>query len=143
MDYFIPDTNWSTGANFNVLKTESKVDGSWQKYDVKVASPSKATAYVGWSPDPWSLKVQSTTSFNLSDDAGYNINGYTTVDLIGSYELPVGKLSFSVENLLDRDYTTVWGQRAPLFYSPTYGSPSQYQYKGRGRTFGLNYSVLF
>lgn len=143
VDYFIPDTNWSTGANFNVLKTESKVDGSWQKYDVKVASPSKATAYVGWSPDPWSLKVQSTTSFNLSDDAGYNINGYTTVDLIGSYELPVGKLSFSVENLLDRDYTTVWGQRAPLFYSPTYGSPSQYQYKGRGRTFGLNYSVLF
>ncbi|ARF48504.1 ferric aerobactin receptor IutA [Pantoea stewartii] len=143
VDYFIPDTDWSTGANFNVLKTESKVDGSWRKYDVKVASPSKATAYVGWSPDPWSLKVQSTTSFNLSDDAGYNINGYTTVDFIGSYELPVGKLSFSVENLLDRDYTTVWGQRAPLYYSPTYGSPSLYQYKGRGRTFGLNYSVLF
>ncbi len=143
VDYFIPDTDWSTGANFNVLKTESKVDGSWRKYDVKVASSSKATAYVGWSPDPWSLKVQSTTSFNLSDDAGYNINGYTTVDFIGSYELPVGKLSFSVENLLDRDYTTVWGQRAPLYYSPTYGSPSLYQYKGRGRTFGLNYSVLF
>ncbi len=143
IDYFIPDTDWSTGANFNVLKTESKVNGSWEKYDVKVASPSKATAYIGWAPDPWSLRVQSTTSFNVSDDQGEKIEGYTTVDLLGSYELPVGKLSFSVENLFDRDYTTVWGQRAPLYYSPGYGPASLYDYKGRGRTFGLSYSLLF
>ncbi|HCC5757846.1 TPA: ferric aerobactin receptor IutA [Citrobacter koseri] len=143
VDYLIPDTDWSTGANFNVLKTESKVNGSWQKYDVKVASPSKATAYIGWAPDPWSLRVQSTTSFDVSDAEGYSIDGYTTVDLLGSYQLPVGKLSFSVENLFDRDYTTVWGQRAPLYYSPGYGPASLYDYKGRGRTFGLNYSVLF
>ncbi|MNW70113.1 Ferric aerobactin receptor precursor [compost metagenome] len=55
----------------------------------------------------------------------------------------MGKLSFSVENLLDKEYTTVWDQRAPILYSPTYGSPELYSYKGRGRTFGLNYSVLF
>ncbi|WP_400251048.1 hypothetical protein, partial [Escherichia coli] len=42
-----------------------------------------------------------------------------------------------------RDYTTVWGQRAPLYYSPGYGPASLYGYKGRGRTFGLSYSVLF
>ncbi|EOX8516485.1 ferric aerobactin receptor IutA [Salmonella enterica] len=143
VDYLIPDTDWSTGANFNVLKTESQVNGSWQKYDVKVASPSKATAYIGWAPDPWSLRVQSTTSFDVSDAKGYNIDGYTTVDLLGSYQLPVGKLSFSVENLFDRDYITVWGQRAPMYYSPGYGPASLYDYKGRGRTFGLNYSVLF
>ncbi|MGP2460991.1 TonB-dependent siderophore receptor [Pantoea ananatis] len=143
VDYFIPDTNWSTGVNFNLVKSETKKDGGWKKWDVIYASPSKATAYVGWSPDPWSLRLQSTQSFDLTDNGGNKIDGYTTVDFIGSYQLPVGKLSFSVENLLDRDYTTVWGQRAPLFYSPTYGSPSLYQYKGRGRTFGLNYSVLF
>ncbi|SQI26389.1 Aerobactin siderophore ferric receptor protein IutA [Salmonella enterica subsp. arizonae] len=45
----------------------------------------------------------------MSDAKGYSIDGYTTVDLLGSYQLPVGKLSFSVENLFDRDYTTVWG----------------------------------
>lgn len=28
VDCFIPDTNWSTGGNFNVLKTESKVNGN-------------------------------------------------------------------------------------------------------------------
>ncbi|MEL4014554.1 ferric aerobactin receptor IutA [Dryocola clanedunensis] len=143
VDYFIPDTDWSTGGNFNVLKTESKVNGKWEKYDVKVASPSKATAYVGWAPDPWSLRVQSTTSFKISDDAGNEIDGYTTIDFLGNYELPVGKLSFSIENLLDRDYTTVWGQRAPMYYSPGYGPASLYDYKGRGRTYGVNYSVLF
>lgn len=95
--------------NFNVLKTESKVNGTGQKYDVKTASPSKATAYIGWAPDPWSLRVQSTTSFDVSDAQGYKVDGYTTVDLLGSYQLPVGTLSFSIENLFDRDYTTVWG----------------------------------
>lgn len=28
VDYLIPDTDWSTGVNFNVLKTESKVNGT-------------------------------------------------------------------------------------------------------------------
>ena len=49
----------------------------------------------------------------------------------------------SIENLLDEQYTTVWGQRAPLYYSPASGPASLYDYKGRGRTFGVNYSVLF
>ncbi|WP_225395277.1 hypothetical protein, partial [Escherichia coli] len=73
-----------TGVNFNVLKTESKVNGQWQKYDVKESSPSKATAYISWAPEPWSLRVQSTTSFDVSDAEGNDINGYTTVDFISS-----------------------------------------------------------
>jgi len=143
VDYFIPDTDWSAGVNFNVLKSETKVDSKWQKWDVIYASPSKATAYIDWAPDPWNLRVQSTQSFDLTDASGNKIDGYNTIDFIGSYQLPVGKLSFSIENLLDKDYTTVWGQRAPLLYSPTYGASSLYEYKGRGRTFGMNYSVQF
>lgn len=143
VDYFIADTDWSTGANLNVLKTELKAKGQWQKADVKTASPSKATTYISWSPDVWVLRLQSTTSLSLSDATGQNISGYSTFDLLGSYQLPVGKLSFSVENLLDREYSTVWGQRAPLHYSPRFGPASLYDYKGRGRTFGVNYSVLF
>ena len=54
----------------------------------------------------------------------------------------MGKVSFSVENLLDKDYTTTGPARTGC-YSPTYGAPGLYTYKGRGRTFGLNYSVLF
>lgn len=143
VDYFIADTDWSTGGNFNVIKSEVKQNGKWQKWDVTLASPSKATAWVGWAPEPWTLRVQSQQTFDLTDASGNKLDGYNTMDFIGSYQLPLGKLTFSVENLLNEEYTTLWGQRAPLLYSPTYGSPSLYEYKGRGRTFGLNYALTF
>jgi len=143
VDYFFTDSEWSTGTNFNVIKSETRVDGKWEKLTVDSASPSKMSAWVTWAPGDWTLRVQSTQAFDLSDEAGKRIEGYNTVDLLGSYLLPVGKLSFSVENVLDEDYTTAWGQRAPGLYSPTYGAENLYTYKGRGRTFGLNYSVLF
>lgn len=143
LDYFFTDSDWSTGATFNVIKSETKQDGKWEKLTIDAASPSKATAYVAWAPGDWTLRVQSQQTFDLSDSAGKKIDGYNTIDLLSSYNLPVGKVSFSVENLLDKDYTTTWGQRAPGLYSPTYGAADLYTYKGRGRTFGLNYSVLF
>ncbi|MDU5454668.1 MAG: TonB-dependent siderophore receptor [Pseudescherichia vulneris] len=143
VDYFFTDSEWSTGSNFNVIKSQTRVDGKWAKLTVDSASPSKMSAWVTWAPGDWTLRLQSTQTFDLSDDAGKHIDGYNTVDLLGSYLLPVGKVSFSVENLLDEDYTTAWGQRAPGLYSPTYGAENLYTYKGRGRTFGLNYSVLF
>lgn len=85
-----------------------QTDGRWQKWDVTLASPSKATAWVGWAPDPWSLRVQSQQVFDLSDAAGNKLEGYNTVDFIGSYALPVGKVTFSIENLLNEDYVTIW-----------------------------------
>ncbi|EMA1802954.1 TonB-dependent siderophore receptor, partial [Cronobacter turicensis] len=143
VDYFFSDSDWSTGANFNAIKSQTRVDGSWKKLSVDNASPSKVSAWVSWAPDNWTLRLQSTQTFDISDEEGKKIDGYNTVDFIGSYALPVGKIAFSVENLLDEDYTTVWGQRASGLYSPAYGSPDLYSYKGRGRTFGLNYSVQF
>lgn len=143
VDYFFTDSEWSTGANFNAIKSETRVSGKWEKLTVDSASPSKVSAWINWAPGDWTLRLQSTQSFDLSDAAGKRIDGYNTVDMLGSYALPVGKVSFSVENLLDEEYTTAWGQRAPGLYSPTYGAPGLYTYKGRGRTFGVNYSVLF
>jgi iron complex outermembrane receptor protein len=113
VDYFFTDSQWSTGANFNAIKSQTRVDGKWEKLTVDSASPSKMSAWVTWAPGDWTLRLQSTQTFDLSDEAGKHIDGYNTVDLLGSYVLPVGKLSFSVENLLDEDYTTAWGQRAP------------------------------
>lgn len=143
VDYFFNDSEWSTGSNFNVIKSETQLDGKWEKLTVDSASPSKVSAWVNWAPGDWALRLQSTQTFDVSDADGKKINGYNTVDFLGSYALPVGKVSFSVENLLDKDYTTVWGQRAPGLYSPTYGDAGLYTYKGRGRTFGMNYSVVF
>lgn len=143
VDYFFDDSDWSTGSNFNVIKSETRVDGKWDKLTIDSASPSKVSAWLNWAPGDWDLRMQSTQTFDVSDASGKKINGYNTIDFLGSYALPVGKLSFSVENLLDKDYTTAWGQRAPGLYSPTYGNAGLYTYKGRGRTFGMNYSVLF
>ncbi|MDV5226533.1 TonB-dependent siderophore receptor [Providencia rettgeri] len=143
VDYFFDDSDWSVGSNFNLQKSETKVDGKWEKWSVKFASPSKVTAYVGWDPNDWSLRLQSQQTFNMSDADGNKLDGYNTVDFLGSYLLPVGKVSFAVENLLDEDYTTIWGQRAPKLYSPNYGAADLYTYKGRGRTFAFNYSVTF
>jgi len=143
VDYFFDNSEWSSGANFNIIKSETRVEGKWEKLTIDSASPSKVSAWLNWAPGDWDLRVQSTQTFDVSDADGKKIDGYNTVDFLGSYALPVGKLSFSVENLLDKDYTTVWGQRAQGLYSPTYGDAALYTYKGRGRTFGLNYSVLF
>lgn len=30
VDYFIPDSDWSVGGNFNVLKSRVQTDGRWQ-----------------------------------------------------------------------------------------------------------------
>lgn len=143
LDYFFDNSEWSAGSTFNLIKSQTRVNGSWNKLTVDSASPSKATAYIGWTPGEWNLRLQSQQTFDVSDEKGNKLEGYNTIDFLGSYALAVGKVSFSVENLLDNDYTTLWGQRAPLLYSPTYGSPALYSYKGRGRTFGLNYSVVF
>lgn len=76
VDYFIADTDWSTGGNFNVIKSEVKQNGKWQKWDVTLASPSKATAWVGWAPEPWTLRVQSQQTFDLTDASG---NGWMAI----------------------------------------------------------------
>ncbi|MDF4307846.1 TonB-dependent receptor, partial [Vibrio parahaemolyticus] len=56
--------------------------------------------------------------------------------------LPVGQLGFGIQNLFDEDYTTAWGQRAQILYAAHYDAAA-YDYKGRGRTFTLNYSLEY
>lgn len=58
------------------------------------------------------VKLQNQTLFKLTDDKDGQIDGYSTFDMIGSVALPVGSLGFGIQNLLNEDYTTVWGQRA-------------------------------
>ncbi|HBW42775.1 MAG TPA: TonB-dependent siderophore receptor, partial [Leclercia adecarboxylata] len=76
VDYFFTDSEWSTGTNFNVIKSETRVDGKWEKLTVDSASPSKMSAWVTWAPGDWTLRVQSTQTFDLSDEAGKRIEGY-------------------------------------------------------------------
>ncbi len=106
------------------------------------ASPSKAGAFVGWKDDQRSLRLQGVRTFNLNDEAGNKIDGYALFDLLGTQALPVGTLTAGIQNLLDKDYTTVWGQRAQVYYGGL-APAGLFDYKGRGRTYSLTYSVEF
>lgn len=146
------DDNWQLGSNALAIRSQQKVNGSWEKQDVTAASPSKVTAFVGWQNGETSVRLQGVRTFNLSDDGNlvngrydgndHKIDGYTTFDLLGSQALPVGTLNLGIQNLLDKDYTTVWGQRAQVFYG-TLAPVGLFDYKGRGRTYSLSYSVEF
>jgi iron complex outermembrane receptor protein len=132
--------DWQLGGNLLAIKSENKVGGEWKKQTVTSASPSKLTAYGSWQNGALSLRLQAVRSFALSDSDGKRLDDYTVADLLGSYALTRGKLSFGVQNLFDRQYDTIWGQRAKLFYSSLV-APATVDFKGRGRTVGLAYSV--
>ena len=140
-DYAIGD-GWSVGLSGMAIASEQKTAGSWKKQTVTLSSPSKLNLYAAKTFDGGSVRLQSSTTFDLKDDVGGRLEGYTTLDLLGDVKVGPGRLSLGVQNLLNEDYTTIWGQRAVLFYSALV-NPAVVTFKGRGRTFGLSYDVAF
>ncbi|WP_339534425.1 TonB-dependent receptor [Pseudomonas hunanensis] len=137
-------TGWEAGGTLHMTRSEEEAaDGGWIKRDARYASLSKATAFVGWKADGRSARLQANHAFSLKDDADHEIDGYTTFDLLGSQDTGFGTFSAGIQNLLDKQYSTVWGQRATLFYSPTYGPAYLYDYQGRGRTYTLSWSMAY
>lgn len=142
-------SDWQIGTNLHWVKSEIKAEHDWIDETVAYASPSKATAFLGWRGDKQHVRLQAQHSFHAKSDYRFKANdgldseltAYTTVDLLGSITLPVGELSYGIENLLDKDYTTLWGERAQYFYSPAYGPEAMFDYHGRGRTVSLSYLV--
>ncbi|KAB0301220.1 TonB-dependent receptor [Vibrio fortis] len=134
--------NVQLGASGHYVVSEVKGDDGWEDQSAGEASTSKANAWAGWYEADLSLKVQSQTMFDYEDDSDNKLNGYTVFDLVGTYQLPVGSLGFGIQNLLNKDYTTIWGQRAQILYATHYESAA-YDYRGRGRTYTLNYQVKF
>ncbi|MEZ8757422.1 TonB-dependent receptor [Vibrio splendidus] len=134
--------NIQVGASGHYVISEVKGDDGWKDFTAGEASTSKANAWAGWYDTDLSVKVQSQTMFDYEDDDQNKLNGYTVFDLVGTYQLPVGSLGFGIQNLLNKDYTTIWGQRAQIVYASHYDSAA-YDYKGRGRTYNVNYQVKF
>lgn len=135
-------SNLQLGASGHYVISEVETDDDWDAMSAGNASTSKASAWLGWYDDNLAAKLQSQTMFDYEDDADNKLEGYTTLDLVGSYQLPVGSLGFGIQNLLNADYTTIWGQRAQILYSRHYAAEA-YDYRGRGRTFTLNYQMKF
>lgn len=138
------DNGLEAGATLHLVRSEQEnADGEWEKRDARYASLSSATAFLGWQDlrGERSARLQANHALDLEDDNDRRIDGFTTLDLNLRQALPVGELSLGVGNLLDEDYSTVWGQRAAMFYSPYYGPEYLYDYQSRGRTYTLGWSM--
>lgn len=135
------DNGVEVGGTLHQVRSEQKNDaGEWEKRDARYASLSSATAFAGWRAGPRAVRLQANHAFDLNDDGNRQIDGYTTVDTVLSQQTRIGRFAFGVQNLLNKQYSTVWGQRAAMFYSPTYGPAYLYDYQGRGRTYSLTWS---
>ncbi|UAX00114.1 TonB-dependent receptor [Halopseudomonas nanhaiensis] len=142
LNYRLSDA-WQVGTSAHYTRAElENDDGDWDKQAVTLASPSKVSAYIGWENAQNGVRLQSITSLDLEDEAGNELDGYTTLDLLTRHQLPVGELNFGIQNLLNRDYTTIWGQRSQLFYS-SYAPANTFDYRGRGTTYSVSYNVAF
>lgn len=135
------DSGFEAGGTLHLVRSEQKNDdGDWEKSAATSASLSSATAFVGWTDYTRSARLQANHAFDLEDDSGQKIEGYTTLDLLLSQQTDFGKFSLGVQNLLDEQYSTVWGQRATIFYAGKYGPAYLYDFQGRGRTYSLTWS---
>jgi len=132
----------SVGTSGHYIKSEVKEDGEWVEKAATYASLPTVTAFTQWQDRLNSIRLQASHSFDIEDDAGQEIDGTTLVDLQASRKLPVGSLNFAVSNLLDRQYQTVWGQRAQLFYGARFAN-EPFDFKGKGRTYTLTYAVNY
>ncbi|WP_456268487.1 TonB-dependent receptor [Kushneria sp. AK178] len=142
--------HWEVGGTAHLTRSEQLGEnGDWHRRDARYASLSSATAFVEWADDDRSLRLQGNHAFDLSDDAsdlgaaGDNeIDGFTTFDLIARQRTDgYGTFTAGIDNLLDKRYATVWGQRAAIFYAPAYGPEELYEFQGRGRTFSLGWNM--
>ncbi|GGY73907.1 TonB-dependent receptor [Marinobacter zhanjiangensis] len=138
---FRPADNWTVGGTTHLTRGEVKVDGDWEKASVTDASMPKVTGYVDWHNNYNQIRFQGTHLIDVEDEDGNELKGRTTFDLIGNRKLPLGQVSLGISNLFNEDYSTVWGQRSVIFYSPAYGPEEMFDYKGQGRTYILTYSV--
>ncbi|VEB07415.1 putative TonB-dependent receptor [Klebsiella pneumoniae] len=108
VDYFIPDSDWSVGGNFNVLKSQVQTDGRWQKWDVTLASPSKATAWVAGRRIRGACACRASRCLTSATPPATSWKAITPSILSVVTRCRWGKLTFSIENLLNEDYVTIW-----------------------------------
>ena len=102
-------------------------------------SPDRVTGFweQAWTPAV-STRLQASHSldreFDLRGTQVASFDGYTTVDVQASFQLPLGALNVGVENLLGEQYITYYSQTTPR--NDTYTA-------GRGRVLTVGWSHRF
>jgi iron complex outermembrane receptor protein len=116
--------------------------------------PGKLVAGTNWQFMPKAnLRLQATTLFDRDINVGRSVgstqleehfNGYTLVDLAGSYDTPWGKLGVGIENLADRQYVGYYTQSVNVNYGKTTGyKDAGAHFAGRGRTLSVSLAHSF
>lgn len=129
------DEQWSVGGTYAWSKGETEQNGRWIDLPATRVAPAKTTLFVGYQQEGYSLRLQGMrlSDYNAAekDNNGRAIDGYTLVDLLGSVQLPAGRLEGGIHNLTNRSFQTLLTQanaRAPY--------PN-----AEGRTFSVSYSI--
>ncbi len=131
-----------TGVQAHYVKSKTKSDGKWKDLEASSASPSTGSVWLGYDNFNYGAELRVNSFLSYKDDEGAKLNSYTLANLSAYYALPVGRLNIGITNLFDRDYETLWSQRAQMLYGAS--SPqSIYVYNGQGRTLALSYSATF
>jgi iron complex outermembrane receptor protein len=139
--------DWQPGEGWGLGGTASLAEGEFENPAGKFValssrdiSPLKLTAYVQYeTPNGWRNRLQALhvggrdRAFEDGIDP-VEIEGYTTFDFISSVPLFNGRLSFSVENLFNTQYS-------PVLYQFLGGFDETLNIAGRGRTIRLGYSL--
>jgi vitamin B12 transporter len=114
--------NWDLSTTLDLLDPKDRSDNS--------LLPRRSRKMFNISADrdfgQYALGASLRAVGKAKDTGGQAINGYTTVDLRGSYQLTQDwALKAKIENLLDEDYQTVYGYNQPdrtwwlsLHYAP-------------------------
>jgi iron complex outermembrane receptor protein len=129
------------GGNVLLMESETEtVDKGWQNQSVYTTNPSKFMIFTGWNAKKFSLRLQMQNSMNYTDLADMKITGYTLFDFVGDVKLNKGTINFGVQNIFNKQYTSIWGQRSVFFY----GAPQKaFAYQGRGTTFSVGYTINY
>ncbi|MRI33041.1 hypothetical protein EOPP23_08600 [Endozoicomonas sp. OPT23] len=148
-EYFVNDSI-SVGGVYSFTEGRSyyKDLGKWLDLEAQEVSPQKIVAYTTFAQDDYTVRLQATHFADYNKGRSYSsrtgtvteqeIDGYTTVDLMASYELPVGTLKAGVSNLFNEKYQSVYSQWAAQAYKTAIVSSNS-----EGRAYSLSYRVEY
>jgi len=136
---------WQVGGTAAYTRGQYKNNGDWLELSAVRLTPLKGTAFTQYkfiggsnirlqalaiAGDDRAYKDQQ----NDPDSSALPVTGYVTLDLLGQVKLPIGRVSYGIYNLLNKDYLTVYHQT-------TYGDMNRLP--ASGTTFGLSYAFNY
>ncbi|MEJ6079920.1 TonB-dependent receptor [Vibrio sp. 1-Bac 57] len=136
---------WQIGGTAAYTRGQYYNDGDWLELSAVRLTPLKGTAFAQYFFNGGSnIRLQALAI--AGDDRAFKdqqkdpgssalpVTGYMTLDLLGQVKLPVGRVSYGIYNLLNKDYLTVYHQTT---YADMNRLPAS------GTTLGLSYALNY